>query len=406
MCLRVEVLPTSATNCTSSFYGNSGRVQPTPSQSEATYRNLFENALVGIFQATAKGGFLIANLKVASIYGYQYPEQLIAPSQNLKAQMYVDPGKHAQLIGLLQEQTSVCQFESQVYRADGSIVWICENVRAICDPAGEMIGYEGTVEEISDRKHSEAVLKDALQKEKQLKGHFVSMVSHELRAALTVIAAANSLLKLHSQKMTPDARYKYFDKIAQAVKNTTELIEGFLTISKTETEKVKVKPVPLDLPVFCQEVWQDVQTVTKAQHQLIFTDTCPCATVAADRTLLRQILLNLLLNAVKYSPEGASVYLELGGSNSEIVFRIKDKGIGIPPEDREHLFELFHRAQNASTSDGTGLGLAIVKRALEIYNGSISVESEVGVGTTFSVTLPMLGSCTSQNRSTGDRAIA
>lgn len=399
MCLKVEVLqPPATNNYKSSFYGNSDRGEPTSSKSEAVYRNLVENAVVGMFQATAKGCFLIANPRAANIYGFEYSEQLTATSHNLKAQMYVDPAKHAELIGLLQEQTSVCQFESQVYRADGSIVWVCENVRAICDPAGQVIGYEGTVEDISDRKLAEIGLQAALKKEKQLKGHFVSMVSHELRAALTVIAAANSLLKLHSQKMTPENRYKYFDKISQAVKNTTELIEGFLTISKTETEKIKVKPVPLDLPVFCQEVWQDVQTVTKAKHKLIFTDTCPCATVAADRTLLRQILLNLLLNAVKYSPAGASVYLELDGSNSEIVFRIKDEGIGIPPEDRDRLFELFHRAQNASTSDGTGLGLAIVKRALEIYDGNISVESEVGVGTTFSVTLPMLGSCTNPNR--------
>lgn len=397
MCIEVKVLPTYA-NCPYSLYDNNGKAQQMTNQIEEPYRQLFENALIGIFQATAKGKFLIANLQVARIYGYENPEQLIATSENIKAQMYVDTRRHEELIELLKEQKCVYQFESQVYRADGSIIWICENIRPIYDPIGELIGYEGTVADISDRKHAEAALKEALQKEKQLKDHFVSMVSHELRAALTVIAAANSLLKLHSQKMTPEARHKYFDKIAQAVKNMTELIEGFLTISKAEAEKVKLKPVPLDLPVFCQEVWQDVQTVTKTNKQLIFTDTCPYATVAADRTLLRQILLNLLLNAVKYSPEGTSIYLELSGSNNEIVFRIKDEGIGIPPEDREHLFELFHRANNASTSDGTGIGLAIVKRALEIYNGSISVESEVGVGTTFSVTLPMLGYYPSQNR--------
>jgi PAS domain S-box-containing protein len=399
MSLNVEVLEPCVTEYASSFYGSTDRKEQTLWQSEARYRSFFENAVVGLFQATIKGRFLMANPMLARICGYHSPAELTDTAINLKEQLYVERGRHAELLHLLQRQKAVWKFESQVRRFDGSVIWICENVRAICDATGLLIGYEGTLEDITHRVQAEAALQAALQKEKQLKSQLVSMVSHELRSALTVIAAASSLLKLHSQKMTAEARHKYFDKIAESVKNTSDLIEGFLTVSKTEKETVKLKPVPLDLPIFCLEVWQDVQTVTRSNHSLEFADNCCRGTVLADRTLLRQLLLNLLLNAAKYSPEGSPVYLELAGTNSEIILRVKDMGIGIPPEDREHLFEVFHRAQNASTFAGTGLGLAIVKRAVDLHGGKISVDSELGAGTTFTVILPVIGSCIGAPRS-------
>ncbi|MBD1937511.1 PAS domain-containing sensor histidine kinase [Microcoleus sp. FACHB-68] len=390
MSLKVELLEPHVTEFESRLLSSRELAEQMPTPTEVMYRSFVENAVVGMFQATTSGRFLMANLALTRICGYEMPAEMTACAINLKALLYVASGRHTELIHLLQHQANVYKFESQIYRLDGSKIWICENLRAIFDANGKMLGYEGTVEDITERKQAEVSLQDALQKEKALKNHFVSMVSHEFRASLTLIAAASSLLKLHSQKMTSDLRQKYFNKISEVINNTVELIEGFITISKAEVGTLKINKSPLLLPKLCKEVWQDVQIITETNHRLIFSNNCPWDTVIADKTLLRQILLNLFLNAVKYSPEASSISLELAGIKGKIMIRIKDQGVGIPLEDREHLFELFHRAQNASACAGTGLGLAIVKQAVELHGGNISVESEVGVGTTFTVTLPVL----------------
>ena len=108
-----------------------------------------------------------------------------------------------------------------------------------------------------------------------------------------------------------------------------------------------------------------------------------------DEKLLRHILTNLLSNAVKYSPQGGNVYFNLSSHNGEAIFQIKDEGIGIPPADLKQLFQSFHRAKNVGKIPGTGLGLAIVKQCVDLHAGTIDVSSEVGVGTTFTVKIPL-----------------
>ncbi len=109
-----------------------------------------------------------------------------------------------------------------------------------------------------------------------------------------------------------------------------------------------------------------------------------------DQNLLRQILSNLLSNAIKYSPQGGAIRLELQCVGENAIFRIQDNGIGISTKDQEHLFTAFHRGSNIGKISGTGLGLAIVKKSVDLYGGTIAVNSEVGVGSTFTVTLPLL----------------
>lgn len=390
MSLNVELLEHHVTEFEPRLDSSRKVAEQMPKPTDLTYCSFVENAVLGMFQATTNGQFLMANHALARICGYQMPAELTAATINLKALLYVSPSRHIELLHLLQQQASVSKFESQIYRQDGSIIWISENVRAIFEANGQMVGYEGTIEDITERKQAEASLQLALQQEKELKNHFVAMVSHEFRASLTLIAAASSFLKLHSQKINSELRLKYFNKVAEVVKNAVELIEGFIAISKAEVGSVKINVAPIFLSKFCKDIWHDVKIITATNHQLILSNNCPWQTVIADKNLLRQILLNLLLNAVKYSPEASSIYLELAGIKDKIVLRIKDQGVGIPLDDREHLFQPFHRAQNASGCAGTGLGLAIVKQAVALHGGNISVESELGVGTTFTVTLPVL----------------
>jgi signal transduction histidine kinase len=136
---------------------------------------------------------------------------------------------------------------------------------------------------------------------------------------------------------------------------------------------------------------EDKQALTKSHFTIQFASKGECTQVSVDEKLLRQMLVNLLSNAIKYSHSRGIVHFDLACEPSQVIFRIRDEGIGIPPEDRQHLFESFHRASNVGTLPGTGLGLAIVKKCVDLHGGQISVESEVGVGTTFCVMLPLNG---------------
>lgn len=393
MSLNAELIKPHVPELEMSYSLNTAIPKPVPQLPISDYHSFIENAVVGMFQVTVLGHFVMTNPMLAQIYGYESSEELLENCENLKAKLYVNSSRHSQLIEILQQKKTVQKFESQVYQKDGRQIWISENIRAIFDSEEQLIGYEGTAEDITERKTIELSSQQAsqhIQKLCDLKSHFVSMVSHEFRSSLTVILAANSLLKLHSQKMTPNQRHKYFDKISEVVHSTTELIDGFLSLSRSETGSLQLIADSIDLSVFCQDIWQDVQTVTKVNSPLKFVNSRENATAIADSRLLRQILFNLLLNAVKYSPLNSPVELEIKGTYHQIIFTIKDYGIGIPPTDQKNLFKQFHRAQNVTKIAGTGLGLAIVKQAIDLHGGTISVESELGIGSTFTVHLPTL----------------
>jgi signal transduction histidine kinase len=169
----------------------------------------------------------------------------------------------------------------------------------------------------------------------------------------------------------------------------TQLLEDVLTIGKAEAGKLKFTPSPIDVVVFCRDLVESLQMSAKPQHELNFVVIGDGSDAQMDEKLLGHILTNLLTNAIKYSPDGGTVQFDLVCDRSWVIFRIRDSGIGIPPQDLERLFESFGRASNVGAIPGTGLGLAIVKRCVDLHKGQITVESEVGVGTTFTVTLPL-----------------
>jgi signal transduction histidine kinase len=174
------------------------------------------------------------------------------------------------------------------------------------------------------------------------------------------------------------------------------LLEDVLTIGKAEAGKLQFNPKSLDLVAFCRQIIESMQCLAiyqhinaSHQHRLTFTVNGDCTNAQMDENLLEHILTNLLSNAIKYSPSGGIVKFDLVCNPSSAVFRIQDTGIGIVKEDIDKLFDSFGRASNVGTIQGTGLGLAIVKRCVDLHRGKIAVESELGVGTTFTVTLPL-----------------
>jgi signal transduction histidine kinase len=246
---------------------------------------------------------------------------------------------------------------------------------------------------IAERQQAEAEVLKALAKEQELnelKSRFVSMTSHEFRTPLATILLSAELLEHYSHKWTEERKTAHFQRIQTAVQQMTELMNDVLLIGTTEAQKLQCSVTPIDLAAFCHILIEEIKLSTGTQHTINFHPPSSCCPVCLDEKLLRPILSNLLINAIKYSPAESTIQFDLVYHQDEIVFQIQDQGIGIPPEDQPHLFESFHRATNVGTISGTGLGLTIVKRCVDLHAGQVVVNSEVGVGTTFTIKLPLI----------------
>ena len=237
-----------------------------------------------------------------------------------------------------------------------------------------------------------AELRQALAKEKelnQLKSQFVATASHEFRTPLATIQAASDLLKHYGNKMTETQKLERINKIQTEVKHMTELLEEVLTLGKVESDRLIIKPIWLDLEKFCGDTLEELSLSAKSvNHRFRFSSAGICRQVYLDPKLLRQILTNLISNAIKYSPDGGLVTVGLNFESNAVSIMIEDEGVGILPEDLEHIFESFLRGQNVGNISGTGLGLAIVKASSDLLGANITLHSEVNVGTKITVTIP------------------
>jgi len=245
--------------------------------------------------------------------------------------------------------------------------------------------------DITERKRAEIEMQMALQKERelnQLKSNFLSMTYHEFRTPLTVIMSAAEILEYYQEKTGDTKHLKYIGQIQNSVENLLELLDNLLLIGKADAKKLKLQKKQIEIKNFCTNLVEELELGTE-NNRINLVSECPRLTANMDENLLRHILTNLLSNALKYSPNTSPVHLRLLPKSETVIFEIEDRGIGITSEDQQHLFELFHRGENVESIPGTGLGLAIVQKSVEIYGGNLTVSSEVGVGTTFQVELPL-----------------
>ncbi|HLO51670.1 MAG TPA: PAS domain-containing sensor histidine kinase [Kamptonema sp.] len=258
--------------------------------------------------------------------------------------------------------------------------------------------------DITERKQQELEIRTALAKEQELreiKSRFFSMIAHEFGNPLNTVLVSTQILKEYNEEIAESEKIQYLNHINSASRHMVELLNDVRFISSAEAGKLEFKPAPLDLPKFCSALVEEIKVAVGKNHQIKFTQTLePKGGIDSDRDqylplldakILRQILSNLLVNAIKYSLQGRTIYFDFYYGMEEAIFQIKDEGIGIPPADQAQLFESFYRAHNVGTVSGTGLGLAIVKECVNLHGGSIVFESEVGVGTTFRVAIPLKG---------------
>ncbi|UKO96251.1 PAS domain S-box protein [Nostoc sp. UHCC 0870] len=360
------------------------------SQQRLQYLLTSSPAIIYACKTSGDFGALFISENVSTLLGYE-AAQITEDSSFWISRIHPEdiPQVVANLANVLQQ--GHYKLEYRFLHQDGTYRWLYDKGKVVRDDIGnpvELVGYRA---DITDRKQLEEELKVGLEKEKELselKSRFVSMTSHEFRTPLSIILSSSELLEHYHHKLTPEKQLTHLNRIQTAVKRMTEMLDDVLIIGKAEAGKLEFVPQSFDLVAYCRHLVEETQ-VHFSNYQIDFTSEKESIECCMDDKLLGHILSNLLSNAIKYSPANSHIKFMLKTLNGQAIFEIQDEGIGIPPEDIPHLFESFHRASNVGNILGTGLGLAIVKKCVDIYKGEIFVKSILGVGTVFTVNLPL-----------------
>ena len=279
------------------------------------------------------------------------------------------------------------EVDIEALRADGTIF---EAELKLGFVAGD--GCVCTFHDITARKQVERTLQQSIQKEQELnalKSRIVSMASHEFRTPLTVILSTAETLSLYRSRMSDSVIDQKLSTIMGQVSRLRDIMDDVLSLSRLQAGKVEFSPVLSDVDQIFQSIIAEYQSQPQFTHPFIYRCERPLPPVAVDEKLLRQLVGNLISNAAKYSPDDKPVEVTLDLVDSTIVFSVRDEGIGIPEADVAHLFDAFHRGSNVGAIPGTGLGLVIMKESLDLHGGTISVKSTLGVGSTFTVHIPV-----------------
>jgi PAS domain S-box-containing protein len=245
-------------------------------------------------------------------------------------------------------------------------------------------------EALLELENSKEQLSQALEAEKELndmKSRFVTMASHEFRTPLSTILSSISLVNKYNENYHDEKIGKHVQRIKSAVTNMTLILNDFLSAEKLEEGKVMLRKEEIDLKVLTREVLTEVTGILKQGQKVDFTHSGE-TTAWLDKQMIRNILINLVSNAIKFSPENKVITVKTSVDPEKIGIEVIDQGMGIPKDEQEYLFGRFFRAKNATNIQGTGLGLNIVAKYLETMNGKINFESELDKGTRFFITLP------------------
>ena len=359
-------------------------------RSEERYRSVVENVGVGVV-VVQDGMMVFVNPSMETIVGHTSTYLLNHPFTKC---IHPDdvPGvlqrHHMRLRGEAVEPTygfRILTAKSEVRTLELSAVLIQWNQR----DATLLFVMDATA-----RHQAERTQRIAMQKQTELndlKSRFISMASHEFRTPLATIHGSVELLMHYEDRMTAAKKQHTLEKIDDAVDRMTHMLENVLQIGRTDAGQLQFRPKAMSITTFCLNVVDELRNAMGSQFArvLLTLDLPPTDNLyVLDEALMRNIVGNLISNAVKYSPRGGNVRLSVAEQPNHITLAVRDEGIGIPLEDQARLYQSFHRASNVGSIAGTGLGLSIVKEAVLCHQGTISVESIVDCGSCFTVMLP------------------
>ncbi len=303
--------------------------------------------------------------------------------------------------GIIHDMTEVNQAKARIIEINEKLEQsVKERTEQLAKTVSKLLATNRQlVHEIQERKSAEAALlkserelRKALEKERELndlKSRFVSMASHEFRTPLSSILSSAELIEAYTTFEQQQNRSKHTNRIKLAVTNLTGILNDFLSMSKLEEGKIQHHPVEFDLKDFCSNFIEEIQGMLKKGQYIRHEQPKKGLTVVLDKTFLKNILFNLLSNAIKYSGPDTPIDFQINLTNRNLIIKVIDYGIGIPKNDQTHLFSRFFRATNVENIQGTGLGLNIVRKYVDAMGGSINFESELGVGSTFIVEIPI-----------------
>jgi PAS domain S-box-containing protein len=397
---------------------------------------LFENATEGIILTDQDGNILLANPATGKMFGYEPRElinnaiELLLPQSirhkhvGLRNTFYKNPqhramgsgrdlyaqkkngdnfpvevslsyyyrGEKRYVIAFIVDITHRKQIEKSMHVQQQQLEKITDELRTLNAELETKVEQRTLIlkEALQKLEQSQQELSEALDKERELneiKSRFVSMASHEFRTPLSTVLSSASLLSKYVKADDQDKRERHIGRIKGAVKNLNDILEDFLSLGKLDEGKIQANCSPFELDIFIEETTEDVKGLLK-QGQTIHYSHNGDRIINSDKKLLKNVLLNLISNAIKFSEVDTGIQIESHVNDDHAIINIKDKGLGISKEDQEHLFSSFFRGANVVNIQGTGLGLHIVKRYLELIGGKIALESKLNEGSTFTIIIP------------------
>ena len=361
---------------------------------------ILDSAAYGIVAVNYEGKVLDHNRKFLEMW--KIPDSLVLSKdfkecQNFFARQLKNPEVFRRSVWEVSRESEAKTYDILELK-DGKVFAQYSNPQQI---DGKIIGRVWSIWDITELKQqTESEIKEtqgkietieAVEEAKQLselRSRFLSMLCHQFRSSLNIISFANSLLKRYANKRSDDKKLSYFDNIQKAVEQISLLLDESVYYGKSEVGQINFEPKPIDLIDFCRDFIRQTQSLCNGkQHTIKFFSSCNYKVAYIDRNILHHVLTSLLSNAIKYSPNGSKIEFEVLCKEKQVIIKIKDEGIGISEVDQQRLFEPFFRGSNIDSIPGNGLGLSIVKNLMDIHGGKIEVESKLGVGSIFSVTL-------------------
>ncbi|MBL8655717.1 MAG: PAS domain S-box protein, partial [Alphaproteobacteria bacterium] len=362
------------------------------------YRSIFENANFGIYRTDANWRQLAVNPALTRINGFERPEQQIAANPAVgekRESWYVESGRRNLFRGIMAREGRIAGFESEVVRrTTGERIWVSENAWAVRDRDGKTVAYEGTVEDVTVRKHVEAALREAkaeAEAASAAKSAFLAVMSHELRTPLNAIigfaeVVAGKLFGPH------DARYfEYAEYIRQSGTHLLNLINDILDLSKIGAGQFDLQETEFELDRLAEDVVRlFAANASKGGVALVLEGGFPQVSIRGDALRLKQVLMNLVSNAIKFTPQGGSVTLAARLTATTLCVCVSDTGIGMTPAEAKRAMEPFVQIDDglARKHGGTGLGLPISNQLVMLHGGRLVVDSYKGKGTKVTVELP------------------